>query len=150
MIWCFYVTRLLSDSRKMVFFVAELSKYIPEGKRLDPMTFQSVMDAANAKYYLARVRKSLFSVVYWCRLWDSCSHFSHVIIRMSWRKCPDKLSTIWIGTVFDQACQTSKRPCECNKWSSRRFGIFYSLSVCPSSTFASRACYTAATHKFLY
>jgi len=30
-----------------------LSKYIPDGK-LDPLTFQTVMDAANAKYYLAK------------------------------------------------------------------------------------------------
>lgn len=38
--------------RDIVQFV-ELSKYIPEGK-LDPVTFESVMDAANAKYYLAK------------------------------------------------------------------------------------------------
>ena len=31
-----------------------MSKYIPDGK-LDPLTFQTVMDAANAKYYLAKV-----------------------------------------------------------------------------------------------
>ena len=35
-------------------FISELSKYIPDGK-LDPLTFQTVMDAANAKYYLAKV-----------------------------------------------------------------------------------------------
>ncbi len=33
---------------------SELAKYIPDGK-LDPMTFHTVMDAANAKYYLAKV-----------------------------------------------------------------------------------------------
>ncbi len=32
-----------------------MSKYIPEGG-LDPLTFQSVMDAANIKYYLAKVK----------------------------------------------------------------------------------------------
>jgi len=32
----------------------EMSKYIPEGG-LDPATFQNVMDAANIKYYLAKV-----------------------------------------------------------------------------------------------
>ena len=31
-----------------------MSKYIPEGG-LDPATFQNVMDAANIKYYLAKV-----------------------------------------------------------------------------------------------
>ena len=36
------------------FFVTELSKYIPEG-RLDPMTFQNMMEAANMNYYLAKV-----------------------------------------------------------------------------------------------
>jgi hypothetical protein len=40
--------------RHAVFF-SEMSKYIPEGG-LDPATFQSVMDAANIKYYLAKVR----------------------------------------------------------------------------------------------
>ena len=34
-----------------------MSKYIPEGG-LDPLTFQNVMDAANIKYYLAKVRLS--------------------------------------------------------------------------------------------
>jgi len=38
--------------RDIVQFI-ELSKYIPDGK-LDPLTFQTVMDAANAKYYLAK------------------------------------------------------------------------------------------------
>lgn len=38
----------------LVYEFTELSKYIPDGK-LDPLTFQTVMDAANAKYYLAKV-----------------------------------------------------------------------------------------------
>ncbi len=32
----------------------EMSKYLPD-QCLDPFTFHSVMDAANAKYHLARV-----------------------------------------------------------------------------------------------
>jgi hypothetical protein len=39
----------------VMLFFSEMSKYIPEGG-LDPATFQSVMDAANIKYYLAKVR----------------------------------------------------------------------------------------------
>ena len=45
--------RILSFANLWAF--TELSKYIPDGK-LDPLTFQTVMDAANAKYYLAKVR----------------------------------------------------------------------------------------------
>ena len=37
-----------------------MSDYIPEGK-LDPSTFQSVMDAADVKYCLAKVSGYLFS-----------------------------------------------------------------------------------------
>lgn len=42
----------ITQTRDVVHYV-ELSKYIPDGK-LDPLTFQTVMDAANAKYYLAK------------------------------------------------------------------------------------------------
>ena len=34
-----------------------MSRYIPEGN-VDPNTFQSVMDSANAKYLLAKVMDS--------------------------------------------------------------------------------------------
>ena len=37
---------------------SEMSDYIPEGK-LDPTTFQSVMDAADVKYCLAKVSSYL-------------------------------------------------------------------------------------------
>ena len=37
---------------------SEMSDYIPEGK-LDPTTFQSVMDAADVKYCLAKVSRYL-------------------------------------------------------------------------------------------
>jgi hypothetical protein len=36
-------------------FLSEMAKYLPD-QCLDPFTFHSVMDAANAKYHLARVR----------------------------------------------------------------------------------------------
>ena len=42
------------SERDIVQFV-EMSKYLPD-QCLDPFTFHSVMDAANAKYHLARVR----------------------------------------------------------------------------------------------
>ena len=38
-----------------------MSDYIPEGK-LDPSTFQSVMDAADVKYCLAKVSSYLVRV----------------------------------------------------------------------------------------
>ena len=41
------------SERDIVQFV-EMSKYLPD-QCLDPFTFHSVMDAANAKYHLARV-----------------------------------------------------------------------------------------------
>lgn len=44
--------RGIRAKRDIVQFV-ELSKYIPEG-RLDPMTFQNMMEAANMNYYLAK------------------------------------------------------------------------------------------------
>ena len=40
----------------------EMAKYIPDGG-LDPATFHDVMDAANIKYYLAKVL--LFTAVFY-------------------------------------------------------------------------------------
>ena len=44
----------LSKTLTRRFAFPEMSKYIPEGG-LDPVTFQNVLDAANIKYYLAKV-----------------------------------------------------------------------------------------------
>jgi hypothetical protein len=41
-------------SKNVFVFFPEMAKYIPEGG-LDPSTFHDVMDAANIKYYLAKV-----------------------------------------------------------------------------------------------
>ena len=46
-----------TNSIFLVFF-SEMSDYIPEGK-LDPTTFQSVMNAADVKYCLAKVSRTL-------------------------------------------------------------------------------------------
>ena len=54
----FALGTLFKRSSLLLFFIfPEMSKYIPEGG-LDPLTFQNVMDAANIKYYLAKVRLS--------------------------------------------------------------------------------------------
>ena len=97
--------RILSFANLWAF--TELSKYIPDGK-LDPLTFQTVMDAANAKYYLAKVlRIKTILKMY--------TH-THLFSRMCWLKCHLKWLSTWIGTDSDLAFQTCKQRYECNKW----------------------------------
>ena len=54
LLWSYSKNSEISFFLNFYFFVTELSKYIPEG-RLDPMTFQNMMEAANMNYYLAKV-----------------------------------------------------------------------------------------------
>lgn len=92
----------------LVYEFTELSKYIPDGK-LDPLTFQTVMDAANAKYYLAKVHMD------WHQFLDMYSYL-HLFFRMCWLKYHLKWLSTWIGTDSDLAFQTCKQRYECNKW----------------------------------
>ena len=92
----------------VVYEFTELSKYIPDGK-LDPLTFQTVMDAANAKYYLAKVHMD------WHQFLDMYSYL-HLFFRMCWLKYHLKWLSTWIGTDSDLAFQMCKQRYECNKW----------------------------------
>lgn len=92
----------------LVYEFTELSKYIPDGK-LDPLTFQTVMDAANAKYYLAKVHMD------WHQFLDMYSYL-HLFFRMCWLKYHLKWLSTWIGTDSDLAFQMCKQRYECNKW----------------------------------
>ena len=49
---------VLTFTNWIFLFFSEMSDYIPEGK-LDPTTFQSVMNAADVKYCLAKVSRTL-------------------------------------------------------------------------------------------
>ena len=49
---------VLTFTNSIFLFFSEMSDYIPEGK-LDPTTFQSVMNAADVKYCLAKVSRTL-------------------------------------------------------------------------------------------
>ena len=41
--------------KSLLSFFSEMSDYIPEPGKLDPVTFQNVMEAADVRYCLAKV-----------------------------------------------------------------------------------------------
>ena len=99
-----------------------MSRYIPEGS-VDPNTFQSIMESANAKYLLAKVIiLTQLDFSFWC-LHNTCFAYfvAHINIwncfyRICWLKFLYKWRNTWQKETLRPIFQTFLWQCNFKTW----------------------------------